>query len=128
MPACVAEAGMYSQSLGLDDYRELDVPTKTQHQLAPFTDIAGVRRVNPPEFLNGDSLRLADDTVSRTGEKTDISKRGVAGRLAPGRASARCTGGQLHPVTIAAASPRKVRPARRCTFQQFDYSNALKRI
>lgn len=117
VPAGVAKARMYSQSLGLDDYRELDVPTRTRHQLAAFTELAGVRRVDPPEFLTGDFVRRADKTISCNGEKMNITKRGVAGRLIPGKASALCAGGQLHPGTIATTSPRKARPARRCTFE-----------
>lgn len=114
MPADVAKTRVYSQRLRLDDYQEVDVPARTQHRLAPFTEIAGVRRVDPNE-ISANYAHLSDDGAVRSAvERTDVSKRGAAVRLAPGSASAGCTGGQLLPVAVVTASPRRVRPARRC--------------
>lgn len=113
MPADVAKTRVYSQRLKLDDYQEIDVPARTEHRLAPFTEIAGIRRIDP-NGIGADFAHISDDGAVRgAGKRTEVSKRGAAARLASGRASARCTSGQLRPVAVVTASPRKVRPARR---------------
>lgn len=111
--AGVAEKRAYSHALGLDDYRDIRVPASLPHELAPFTDVAGVGRMAEAESFDMECL---DHDVSGpyTADRRRASTSVVVASRLRGKATPIRTGGKLRPVTASAAPSRKVKPAKRC--------------
>lgn len=111
VPVDVAENCAYSHVLGLDNYRETHIPANLPPELAPFTDLAEVRRGPDSKALTAAAAcAVFGDSTSYPGNRREPSN-GIIGLS--GKAHAQRVGGKLLPVAVTTASPRKTKPVTR---------------
>lgn len=113
VPAHKAAIQILAQGLELDDNRDLGSGTIAPCTLAPFAELAGVRRTTRQALRCSAAQSAADPTEQSAGTSPHRRSHRATGHRQPGKTLSQRVGGILRPILLAAAPSKSRKPAHR---------------